>query len=151
MSIGRPSDYTDDIAAQICERLANGEPLAKMCKDEGMPNPSTVYRWLIAHESFREMYARAREDQADTLADEIVQIADTPLLGVKTRTTDDGVETTEGDMIEHRRLQVEARKWIAAKLKPRKYSERLQNTHEGADGGPLQMEVRVTYVTPDAA
>lgn len=84
------------------------------------------------------MYARAREDQADTLADQIIEIADTPMLGIKTKTDDEGnVETTEGDMIEHRRLRVDARKWIAAKLKPRKYGERLNTEHTGLDGGPI--------------
>lgn len=84
------------------------------------------------------MYARAREDQADTLADQIIEIADTPMLGIKTKTDEEGnVETTQGDMIEHRRLQVDARKWIAAKLKPRKYGERLNTEHTGLDGGPI--------------
>lgn len=85
------------------------------------------------------MYARARDDQADTLADQIIDIADTPLQGVKTKTDANGkvIETTEGDMIEHRRLQVDARKWIAAKLKPRRYGERLNTEHTGLDGGPI--------------
>lgn len=86
------------------------------------------------------MYARAREDQADTLADQIIQIADTPMLGVKTKTDDEGnVETTEGDMIEHRRLQVDARKWIAAKLKPKKYADRVDTTLSGDAAAPVMI------------
>jgi hypothetical protein len=99
---------------------------------------ATVYRWLLAHDDFCEMYTRAREDQADTLADQIIAIADTPLQGVKTKTDSDGnIETTEGDMIEHRRLQVDARKWIAAKLKPRKYGEKVEQTHVGDKERPI--------------
>jgi hypothetical protein len=125
--MGRPSDYSLELAAAICERLANGESLKAICQLDDMPSKASVYLWLMKHQEFSDMYARAREDQADTLADEIVHIADTPLLGVKTKTTGDGdVETTEGDMIEHRRLQVDARKWVAAKLKPRKYGDKVQ-------------------------
>ncbi len=138
---GRPSDYTEEKGAEICARLANGESLAAMCREDGMPAQSTVYLWLLRHSGFSEIYARARENQADTLADQIIHIADTPQPGVKTKTNEKGeTETTEGDMIEHRRLQVDARKWVAAKLKPRKYSEKFLNEHSGPEGGPIRTE-----------
>ncbi len=148
--MGRPSDYTEDMAIEICARLASGESLVRMCKADDMPSVSTVYRWIQAHEEFRDNYTRAREDQADTLADEILDIANTPVVGVKTKTNEKGeVETTEGDMIEHRRLQVDARKWIAAKLKPKKYGDKQQTEVTGADGGPLQItEVAWNVVKP---
>lgn len=150
--MGRPSDYTEDLAIEICARLASGESLVRMCKADDMPSVSTVYRWIQAHEEFRDNYTRAREDQADTLADEILDIANTPVVGVKTKTNEKGeVETTEGDMIEHRRLQVDARKWIAAKLKPKKYGDKQQTEVTGADGGPLQItEVAWNVVKPSA-
>jgi len=150
--MGRPSDYTEDMAIEICARLASGESLVRMCKADDMPSVSTVYRWIQAHVEFRDNYTRAREDQADTLADEILDIANTPVVGVKTKTNEKGeVETTEGDMIEHRRLQVDARKWIAAKLKPKKYGDKQQTEVTGADGGPLQItEVAWNVVKPSA-
>jgi terminase small subunit-like protein len=136
--MARPSEYTEEQAIEICSRIAEGQSLVAICRDDGLPDVRTVYRWLAAREEFCQMYTRAREDQADTLADQIIDIADTPVAGIKTKTDGDGkVETIEGDMIEHRRLQVEARKWIAAKLKPKKYGERVQNEHTGANGGPL--------------
>ncbi len=136
--MARPSEYTEEQAIEICSRLAEGQSLVAICRDDDFPDVRTVYRWLVANETFCQMYTRAREDQADTLADQIIDIADTPLRGIKTKTDAEGnVETTEGDMIEHRRLQVDARKWIAAKLKPRKYGERVQNEHTGANGGPI--------------
>lgn len=98
-----------------------------------MPVISTVYLWMAAHPEFSEQYARARADQADTLADEIQAIADEPMLGKKVTTKANGdVETVEGDMIEHRRLRVDARKWIAAKLKPKKYGDKIDHEHGGA-------------------
>jgi hypothetical protein len=126
--MARPTNYSPELAASICERLADGESLKAICETEGMPNKASVYLWLTKHPEFSDMYTRAREDQADTLADEIVAIADTPVLGIKTKMGKDGIETTEGDMIEHRRLQVEARKWVAAKLKPKKYGDKTDTT-----------------------
>jgi hypothetical protein len=130
--VARPSEFSQERAADICGRIASGEPLVKICRDESMPHVATVYRWIAANEAFRDMYARAREDQADTLADEIQAIADEPMLGQKTTTKANGdVETVSGDMIEHRKLRVDARKWIAAKLKPRKYGEKIDHQHGG--------------------
>jgi hypothetical protein len=104
-----------------------------------MPDKSTIFRWLERHQEFSDQYARAREMQAEALADEITYIADTPMPGIKTKTTDKGVEVTEGDMIEHRRLQVDARKWIASKLKPKKYGDKTETTHVGDKERPIVM------------
>ncbi len=110
----------------ICERIANGESLRSICDDEDMPNKSTVFRWLRSDAEFSDQYARAREAQADALFDEMLDISNTPVIGEKTKTDKDGkVEVSTGDMIEHRRLQIETRKWMAGKLKPKKYGDKL--------------------------
>lgn len=130
----RSLEFTEEIGDRICERLIEGESLRSICRDEDMPTTSTVCKWLTRVPAFAEQYARAREQQADTLFDEILHIADTPLLGRKIKSTSDGkVEEIEGDMIEHRRLQVDARKWMAGKMAPKKYAERVTNVHEGGD------------------
>ncbi len=96
-----------------------------------MPGTSTVFRWLAAYADFRDMYARAREAQADVLFDETLDIADTPVTGEKSKVDKDGnlIEMTKGDMIEHRRLQIETRKWVAGKLRPKKYGDKLELEH----------------------
>jgi hypothetical protein len=130
--MARPSDYSQEIADTICERIGDGESLRRICSEEDMPNKATVFRWLAAHTEFSDQYARAREAQADTLFDEVLAIADTPMLGEKTKIGSDGkTETTTGDMIEHRRLQVDARKWMAGKLRPKKYGDKLDVEHSG--------------------
>ncbi len=135
---GRPTDYSQDIADMICERLAGGESLRSICGNETFPARSTVFRWLSLHPEFQDQYARAREAQADAIFDEMIDIADNPLIGEKTKTLPDGKkETTTGDMIEHRRLQVETRKWMAGKLRPKKYGDKVVNEHSGPDGGPI--------------
>lgn len=131
---GRPSDYSTETADAICELLADGNSLKSICLGENMPNRSTVFRWLSAHTSFRDMYARAREAQADSLFDEIIDIANTPIEGSKSKVDKDGnvIEISKGDMIEHRRLQIDARKWVAAKLRPKVYGDKLDVDLTGA-------------------
>lgn len=133
--LGRPSDYTEEQADSICEHIAGGKSLVSWCNPEGRPNYTTVMRWLQSFEDFRNKYARAREAQADFLAEEIVSISDTPVKGFKTKTNEKGeIEITESDMIEHRRLQVDARKWYASKLAPKKYGDKTETTHKGSVG-----------------
>jgi hypothetical protein len=140
---GRPTVFDQKIADKICARLSDGESLREICRTEAYPGESTVRRWAADDASnFAAQYARAREIGYDRLAEELVEIADTPLLGVKTKTNEKGeTETTEGDMIEHRRLQVDVRKWMLAKMLPKKYGDRLAAEVTGKDGAPLVPEM----------
>jgi hypothetical protein len=117
----RKTDYTQDLADKICEKISAGESLRSICKDEAMPRMATIFRWLANNKSFSDQYARAREEQAETLADEIVQIADDGLND--TYLDENGNRRTDQDVIARSRLRVEARKWVAAKLKPKKYGD----------------------------
>lgn len=133
--VGRPSDYTPEIAAGICARLVEGESLRSICRDDAMPAIATVFKWLAAHTEFVEQYARARESQADTLADEILEIADD---GRRDYAVDaDGHAAVDHDHIARSRLRVDARKWIASKLKPKKYGDKIHQELTGKDGGPI--------------
>ena len=122
---GRPSLYTDKLAAKICRRLAEGESLRAICADRAMPGISTVMGWLFdgSHDGFSEQYARAREAQAEIRADEIVDIAD-DASGDFTANKD-GKLVANSEHIQRSRLRVDARKWIAAKLLPKRYGDKL--------------------------
>lgn len=127
MPAGRPSDYTQELAAEICERIATTpRGLDFICAQEArFPAAGTVSRWLGEKPEFRESYLRARERQADLIFDECLEIMDTPQNGVETITKPDGtVETREGDMLGHRKLRVDARLRMAGKLAPKKYGDR---------------------------
>jgi hypothetical protein len=87
--------------------------------------------WLARDKDFQQQYARARESWADAEFENLMHIADTPIEGEKTKTTADGVEITRGDMIEHRRLQVDTRKWALARMSPKKYGDRVALDHAG--------------------
>ena len=127
--MGRPTDYSLELAAAICERIADGQSLKSICLSEEMPCKSTVYLWLARDNVFLDMYTRAREDQADTLADEIIDIADDGARDYIKQ--EDGREVVDYDHITRSRLRVDARKWVAAKLKPRKYGDRIEQHHSG--------------------
>lgn len=123
---GRLTDYNLALAALICDRLSDGESLKAICTDPAMPGRSTVFQWLALHPEFADMYARAREEQAETMAAEIVGIADEEkyekievegvLVGVRFDST----------AVSRNKLRVDARKWVAAKLKPRVYGDKVQ-------------------------
>lgn len=131
--MARPQEYTDDCAREICLRLMDGESLVSICADENMPARSTVYLWLHDHVEFSDRYARAREVQATTFFDEVHQISDNTMLGEKRTIKADGsIEVTQADMIEHRRLRVDARKWMAAKLAPKKYGDKIDHEVSGS-------------------
>lgn len=138
--MGRPTDYTQEIASSICERIADGESLRSICLIEDMPNKSTVFRWLTQHPDFRDQYAHAREAQADSLADEMLDIADDGSNDWMERSEKKGGGWEEnGEAIGRSRLRLDARKWIASKLKPKKYGEKITSEMSGLDGAPLQV------------
>jgi hypothetical protein len=134
---GRPTMYSIEFAASICEKLSSGKPLRQICMEEGMPSQASVYLWLLKHPEFSEMYTRAREEQADTLADEIVAIADEQpeVIPVYDKRTGELVDhKLDNAFIQWQKNRMDARKWTAMKLKPRKYGDRvaLEGTQDGA-------------------
>jgi hypothetical protein len=95
-----------------------------------MPSQSTIYVWLREIDDFTEMYTRAREDQIDTNVDQIIAIADEM---PPTFTDKDGRKTLDSSWINWQKNRIDARKWSAIKLKPRKYGDRVGL--EGVEGG----------------
>lgn len=108
--LGRPAVIrTEANAALICERIASGESLRSICRDPAMPSPDAVRVWLGDDPAFQAQYAMARSAQAEHYVQEIIEIADDR--------TDDPAS---------RRVRIDARKWIACKLLPKAYGERVQ-------------------------
>ncbi len=138
--MGRPSKYTPAIVDAICARLSEGEPLAQICRDDGMPDPATVWRWSEAREDVSQGIARARLLGFDAIAADALRIADTCRLGEKIKTVQ-GVETERvtSDMVDRARLQVDTRLKLLAKWDPKRYGERVHQTVTGADDGPVQV------------
>jgi hypothetical protein len=108
---------SDKIAtmALVCDEIAKGKSLREICAPDDMPAPSTICLWLKESIDFAEQYAHAREQQAELYADEIIEIAD----------------KAKPDDVQVARLQVDARKWKASKLAPKKYGDKLDLNHSG--------------------
>ncbi len=120
---GRPEVWSQDIADEICARITAGQSLKTICSDEHMPGLTTVVKWRRERPIFAVAYARAREDQADTFADEMMEIADDRSQDWKQ--DDEGVWKPDHDHVTRAKLRIETRKFIAAKLKPQTYGERV--------------------------
>ena len=138
--VGRPSIYSQDLVDEICRRLSLGEGLASICRDEGMPAQSQIYVWLNRHPDFQEAYVRAREEQAETHADQIVAIADETPETVPVYDKDGNQIDIKLDSayIAWQKQRIDARKWNAAKQRPKKYGDRV--THGGDDESPVVVE-----------
>jgi len=113
--IGRPTKYSLEWAEQFCARIAEGQSVAEICGRRDQPSQQSVYTWLREDEDFLERYARARDAQADKLFKECLEIAD--------KATPENVSVA--------RLQVDTRKWAAARLAPKKYGDRVEHDHKG--------------------
>jgi hypothetical protein len=142
---GRPSDYTPELAALICSRVAENERgLTGVCEADDMPHRSTVYAWLSLHKSFSDSYARACEARAFQMADDILKIADDG--SNDTYVDGDGNEHVNADVIQRSRLRVDTRKWLMARLLPKKFGERVEQVHTGDPDNPVQSITRVERV-----
>ena len=122
--------FDQKVADIICIGLSEGMSLRKMLKADTqgvLPAQSTIYDWLLRYPEFAEQYTRAREEQADTLADEIIDIADEqPEIVVVTDKTGKVIEhKLDGAYLQWQKNRIEARKWTAMKLKPKKYGDKL--------------------------
>lgn len=136
---GAPTKYTPQIGEQICELTASSsKSLHTIAKEVGIPY-GTIRSWIYTTPEFSVIYARAKDDQADFLAEEIVEIADdssgdteeVDLGGVK-------VQVENKEFVQRSKLRIDARKWVAAKLKPKRYGDKLDVT---SDGEKLNQEV----------
>lgn len=135
--MGRPDLYDAEVAAAILECLADGMLLAEICQFPGFPKESTVRGWAVDdREGFAAPYTRARRIGWEKRAEELLIISDTPEPGeTVTASAKDGITVKRGDMLEHRRLRVDTRKWLLAKMIPKVYGDRM--THAGDSENPV--------------
>ncbi len=149
----RPLAYKQAIADIICERIADGHSLREICSEDNMPAKSTVFRWLLLKPDFSDQYALAREAQADTLFDEILNIADDGSNDWMERKGDDGTALgwkENGEALRRSQLRVDARKWMAGKLRPKKYGEKV--TLAGDAENPIGPQViQIVAASPKPA
>lgn len=124
--VGRPSLYSLEMAENICILISEGNPLTSICKHSSLPTLSTVFKWLAEHLEFSDMYARAREIQADVFAAQITELADE---NPKTYTDGSGATKIDPAWVNNQKNRIDARKWTASKLKPKKYGDAIKMEH----------------------
>lgn len=113
-AVGRPSAFNEEVANHICLELMNGKSLRRIVRERGHPDlpeeRRTIYSWLVENGDFRHQYARAKVYQAESLADDIIDLVDEAAEKAERK------ESVDMDIV---KAQVDARKWTAMKLRPR--------------------------------
>jgi hypothetical protein len=143
---GRPSIYTEAIADEICARLAAGESLNKICKDSHLPVESCIRAWAIDdREGFYAKYTRARQIQAERMAEEILEISDDASQDIEVGA--DGKPRANNEFQARSRLRVDTRKWILSKVLPKVYGDRT--VLAGDKDAPLGVQLIHSIPQPD--
>jgi hypothetical protein len=119
--MARPLVYDPQTTKQlICAKMANGKSLRAICREDEMPSKQVVLKWLSEDEEFATLYARSREAMTDEWFEEIRDVA-----------------FNDAEDANSRRVKMDALKWAVSKLAPRKYGDKVEQTHVGPDGGPI--------------
>jgi hypothetical protein len=122
---GQKPKFTQELADEICERLATGESLRSICRDEHMPTETAVRKWALEdREGFGSQYTHARDLGLDAMADQVLSIADNKDVDPA-----------------HKRIQFDARRWYLSKMAPKRYGDKLQHTGDGGEG-PIQVTIK---------
>lgn len=147
--------YTLELGKVICARIAGGEPLNRICRDDDMPHRSQVYRWLLDNDKleFKVMYDVAKDMQADSLVDEILEIADDSSADWKDIETRGGnsIRIVDNEAVQRSKLRVDARKWLAGVMKPRKYGDKTQIEVGSDPNKPVVVVDRIELVIPSVS
>lgn len=114
-------EFSNQVFDRICERMAEGESLRAICKTAEMPNKRTVMRWIEKDDGLKLQYSEAQNLRAECYFDEIIDIADGKADPQKTR------------------VQIDARKWVLARMNPKKYGDKFTQELTGANGGAVQL------------
>ncbi len=130
--MARRSRFDETVARRLCRRLAEGETLVAICREAGMPARRTVYDWLEAQPAFLTLYRQARQQQLESWAEEILQLADG--LGAE----------EDRESVARVKLRIEVRQWLIARLAGR--SGDSDESPRGKERRPLVIEV-VTGIT----
>lgn len=137
---GRPTIYTPELVIEFCAHIANGMSMRKACDQPGMPDIRTILDWRNTKTEFSRQYEEAVQERAEYLAEEAMDICDNqveqPLLvdGVPMIINGKPLMIKDAVSVSHAKLRVETRKWFASKLKPKKFGDKTDTTHNLGDG-----------------
>lgn len=118
---GRPTKYSDKLAADFCERIASGKSLRRVCEADDMPVPSTIFMWMREHEDFSKQYAQACEERSDAQHEDLLELGD---QAITTAMAHQG--PVSGAIVQAYKLKADNIKWSMSKMKPKKYGEKQE-------------------------
>lgn len=141
-----PSTFTQELADAICARLAKGESLRAICREDGMPSRFAIYDWVMKKPAFADQYTRARELGLDEIAEEVFELADDGSNDWMERENKDGSKGYQinGEALGRSRLRFDARRWYLSKLAPKRFGDKVAIEASGPDGGPIEMTEAAT-------
>jgi hypothetical protein len=142
-------NWTEELENSVLDDIEAGLSLRASAFKYSI-SASAIIRHIQASETFAKQYARAKEIQLETMAEEMLDIADD--TSSDTRTIMRGekeIEVQNAEWINRCRLQVDTRKWLLSKLVPKKYGDRVEQFISGPDGGPIQAAITVEFVKPN--
>jgi hypothetical protein len=149
VSAGRPCLYESEVARKILERLASGESLRSICRDERMPPPSTVRGWVLDdRDGFATAYERARMLGCYAIADEMIEIASDDAGDV--RTDKEGRIVVNNANVQRARLQIETKRWLLSKFMPAQFGDKVELHGPGGSALPAPT-FNVTFVAAAVA
>ena len=144
---GRPTTYTDVVANEVCDRLSIGESLRQICRGDHMPSYTTILQWVTDdREGFYDQYVNARERQAEFWAEEILEIADDGSNDWMERETKNGdmITVLDHEHVQRSKLRVDARKWLMARMAPKRFGDKSLNVHAHVHRHEADAEGNVT-------
>lgn len=129
---GRPTDYSPEMAARICEGLATGRSLRSVCREEGMPCLASIFLWISKYPEFSDQYAKAKQTGLEALAEDLLEISDDGQNDwMENNDPDNPGYRLNGEHIQRSKLRVDTRKWLLSKLVPKKYGDKMTQEHVG--------------------
>lgn len=139
---GAPSKKTPELCKAICDGIAEGKSSRKMCQELGIAQ-NTFWTWLQSDTDLQEQYARAKDLCADYYAEQIPEIADDSVNDWQIR--EDGTRYVDNEAVQRSRLRIDARKWYASKVAPKKYGDKIENVHSGDPDKPIQKNITISF------
>ncbi|MBA2658788.1 MAG: hypothetical protein H0U72_04360 [Nitrosospira sp.] len=142
---GAPTIKTPELLEAICAGISLGRSARAMCVEAGI-SQRVLWNWLANDAALMQQYLRAKELCVDAYAEEIIEISDD--RSRDTYTDEKGKEVIDREVIARSQLRIDARKWYASRLAPKKYGDKLSTTQDGNDTGkPIIHRVEIAFVS----
>ena len=140
--IRRETKYSAKFGDKILAKVSAGKSIMQICKVSPNPTRETFYKWLRENKDFADNYERAIVSRADLLAEQIIEIADDIENDFAENKTEDGkTYAANNARIARAKLQIDARKWAAARMSPKKYGNNIKAELDNNHSGEIQVNI----------